>query len=230
MKIIGKLNDITNKEINIEIYNKYYKQKKEELGEIGLPEDQIVNIALVLTGKKYGINQNDIEKIINEVNDMELENEEITTATNDWDNFLEAIPEPPTEEELLSGSVKSDKEYYDGLVVQFGAFYKFKFIEPKELPDEWEGKYGPMYIFPIKLLDVRPKEMFDEIHTKKKEKIGEPLYEKGNNYALFLGASALGYFKKFWKGKTENGRPDGRTITYRKKKVGKYTVHEFKEA
>lgn len=225
-KVLDELNITKN------TYKEKLKKTKDELGDL-VPDEQVKTIALVQSGKTKEIKQKKVEEIINKVNNMDLEEEKVITASkgnSEWDRFTEAIPEPPSEEELLEGGGSGGKqEYYDGLTVQYGVFYKLKLLKPKELPNEWEGKYGTMYIFPVELLGVKPKEMYDEVYTKKEDKIGEPMYEKGKKYALFLGESALGYFKKFWKQTTDNGRPDNREVIYRKKKVGQYTVHKFKE-
>lgn len=200
-------------------------------------EEQKILLSLVKVGKNYNLNKTDIEKLIDKKDEIEMEEDKIepqgdadieptgtetVTKHDSWEKFFSTLPEP----------AKSDNKKLPSLIIELGPRYYLKMVEPKQPPTtkEFDGQWGSYnkHVFKVLLVKVSDEDLYD-IKYKGGNFKGELAFVDGQEYNLWLTDKACGYFKLFWKDKTDDGLPDDRIFTYKFTKNGKYNVHSFNE-
>jgi len=228
------------------LYNTSKKVYDEQFGD-SLTDDQKVHMALTKIGKKYGMEDNDIDIMISDKSDSDdepidfpiadfitelpAETPKGFTTTDDpnhgqsgsaWGRFLSTIPDP------TKPSVEYEKT--PSLLIELGPTYYLKLTDPADIPysHEFEGKHGryTKHAFKVTLIKVSDEALYSELYTKG-EFAGQKAYIDGRNYTLWLDDKSVGYFRIFWEKITDDGMPDGRVFTYKYGKKANYNVFTY---
>lgn len=233
--IVGHLARISKKEPNeiLKSYQAEYERKTEEFKDIDIPKDQIEQMAFMIVGKQLNISEPDISSIFIAV---EIE-EDFQSEANNKGN------EVKTMDEKAPSKAKSFKEFTRGiektipetnykkrpsLIVQDGARYRMKLLDPTKIPFEYDNGEYTSYVFDIELISVEPEYMYDEVYEKGDKK-GDKLYTNGEEYSLWLWEKPFWSFVDFWETLTDDDNPDDREFIYYKKSKGNTKDFIFKE-
>lgn len=239
-----------------------HTQEKNKLSEQfgdALPDSRIDELAFSKIAKKYEVDKNKINELINgdELTEEEYSEEEnIDDLLDDDEDTLIEIDdvddlEDPPEKETREAGFKSWKEAFKGipepktfkkndgeyektpsLIVEIGPTYHLKVKTDEDVyTGEFEGKYGKYNrtAFKVELVKVSDSALYDMKYTKGDFK-GQPAFKNGRTYTIWMDDKCFGHFKMFWIKVRGEPVPDDRVFTFRKSKQGNYNVWTFGEA
>ena len=210
-----------------------FERKDEEFKTIDIPRDQITQMAFIVVGKQLNISEADMSSIFiaveieedfqseanNKVNEVKIMDEKAPSKAKSFKDFVKGVEKTIPE---------TNYKKRPSLIVQDGARYRMKLLDPSKIPFEYDNGEYTSYVFDIELISVEPAYMYDEVYEKGDKK-GDKLYVNGEEYSLWLWEKPFWAFVDFWETLTDDDNPDDREFIYYKKSRGNVKDFIFKE-